>query len=145
MRGQVALASLWALGCSHTLAHPHYGPQLQTALVEVGLPPPPGRVEAVPSRPVDTSVWVDGEWSWRRGRWAWLPGRWVDPPAGATFAPWVFVRGLDGKLWYAAGSWHDAGGLPTAAPQPMATAAVSSVEVVNASGATESTGPTLHP
>src|SRR5438105_3240157 len=118
MHRPVALAGLLVLACSHTLAHPPYGSQPQSALAEVGLPPPPGRVEVLPPRPTETSVWVDGEWLWRRGRWAWLPGRWLQRPAGAIFAPWVFVRGPDGRLWYAAGSWRDAAGLPTAAPRP---------------------------
>jgi hypothetical protein len=49
-------------------------------------------------------------------------------------------------LWYAPGSWRDASGLPTAAPRALAIAEVSSVEVVNAGGATETTGATLrHP
>jgi hypothetical protein len=142
MRIHAALA-IFALACSHTLAHPPYTPQPQTALVEVGTPPPPGRVEAVPGRPSESAVWIDGEWLWRRGRWAWLPGRWVEALATATYSPWVFVRGPDGRLWYAPGVWRNASGSPAEAPRPLAIASVASTEVVNASGSTESTGPTV--
>jgi hypothetical protein len=144
MRIEVAFATL-ALACSHTLAHPPYAPQPQAALVQVSAPPPPGRVEAVPSRPSDSAVWIDGEWVWRRSRWAWLPGRWVDAPKGATFSPWVFVRGADGRLWYAAGTWRDGKGSPADAPRSLASASVSSADVVNAAGSTESTRPTVKP
>jgi len=67
----------------------------------------------------------------------------VDPPAGATLSPWVFVRGADGRLWYAPGTWRDAKGSSIAQPAPIATARVDLVEVVNASGATENTGITI--
>jgi hypothetical protein len=67
----------------------------------------------------------------------------VDPPAGATFSPWVFVRGVDGRLWYAPGTWRDGKGASIADPAPLATARIDLVEVVNASGATESIGTTI--
>jgi hypothetical protein len=142
MRIHVALATL-ALACSSTIPHPPYAPQPQSALVEVDAPPPPGRVEALPPRPSRSAIWVDGEWVWRRMRWSWLPGRWLEAPADAFFAPWAFVRGPDGRLWYAAGAWRDGKGSPVAAPRPLAIAVVSSVDVVNASGDTASTGPTV--
>jgi hypothetical protein len=137
-----ALACLLWCGCSHGLEHPRYVAQPQTALVEVDQPPPPGRVEDIPDRPTRTSAWVDGEWEWQRGRWNWRPGQWVEPPAGAAFSPWVFVRAPDGRLWYAAGVWRDPQGSPLAAPTPLASAVVDAAEVVNATGATESTGRT---
>jgi hypothetical protein len=145
MRIHVALGGLLAAGCSPTLAHPPYAPQPQSALVEVGMPLPPGRVETIPRRPSDATVWIDGEWAWRRGRWAWLPGRWVEPPTRATFSPWAFVRGADGRLWYAPGAWRDAGRALVQAPPPLGTAIVGSAEVVNANGTTENTGATLKP
>ena len=88
-------------------------------------------------------MWVDGEWSWRRARWAWLPGRWVEAPQGTQFSPWVFVRSPDGHLWYAPGAWRDASGAAVAAPRPLASALVGSSEIVDATGETRSTGPTL--
>jgi hypothetical protein len=110
--------------------------------VAVDVPPPPGRVETIPQQPVG-AVWVDGEWSWRRLRWAWSPGRWVAAPPGSTFSPWAFTRGPDGSLWYAPGTWHDAKGAAIDAPAAISVAQADTVEVVNASGDVESTGPTL--
>jgi hypothetical protein len=140
MRARTVLGGLTLLGCSNTVPHPPYSPQPGSALVEVTAPPPPGRVEASLERPDPRAVWVDGEWTWRRRRWAWLAGRWVAPPAGATFSPWIFERGADGRLWYAPGTWRDAKGTSIAEPVPIATAQVHPVEIVNASGATENTG-----
>jgi hypothetical protein len=114
--------------------------------VQVTAPPPPGRIEVVPRSPSAAGVWVDGEWVWRRGRWAWLPGRWVEASKGASFSPSAFVRGADGRLWYAPGLWRDANGSTLDAPRTLTSAVVGSNEVVNASGSTENTGPTLkHP
>ncbi len=152
MRRRVAWAVLAALtspaglagaGCSSEIEHPPYAPQPPTALVEVVSPPPPGRVEIVPPRPIRPAVWIDGEWSWRRRRWAWLPGRWVQTPADAKFSPWVFVRGVDGRFWYAPGGWHDKKGGDVIAPPVLAEAHADSSEVVNASGLAESTGATI--
>ena len=86
--------------------------------------PPPARVEMVPARPDPHAVWIDGEWLWRRARWAWLAGRWVVPVEGTAFSRWVFVRGADGRLWYASGEWRDASQAPIAAPRPLAIATV---------------------
>jgi hypothetical protein len=88
-------------------------------------------------------VWLDGEWVWRRGRWAWLIGRWVDPPPEAAFSPWVFVRGLDGSLYYAPGTWRDPKGDPLDTPAVLVRAKVESNVVVDADGTVEPTGPTL--
>ena len=138
----LACALSAAIGCSWSLPHPQYVAQTTSALTAVDLPPPPGRVEAIPPMPPG-AVWVDGEWLWRRARWAWSPGRWVVAPAGATFSPWAFTRAPDGTLWYAPAAWHDAKGAAIEAPAPIALAHCDTVEVVNASGDVESTGPTL--
>src|ERR1019366_3656594 len=105
--------------------------------------PPPARVEIVPARPTTLAVWVDGEWIWRRGRWAWLTGRWVMAPAGAVFSPWVSERGAAGRLWFAPGTWRDARGAIIDLPS-LAMASVEAGAVVDADGATETTGPILH-
>jgi hypothetical protein len=138
------LAACAAPACSSRIAHPPYVGQPTSALLEVSLPQPPGRVEEIPKRPTSKAVWVDGEWLWRRGHWAWLAGRWVEPPAGARFSPSAFVRGPDGRLWYAPGAWREVGGQTVAAPPTLAAATVDSVDVVDASGNTEATGPTIH-
>jgi len=143
MAAALALASgsaPWA--CSRSLPHPTYAPQPSSALVAVDVPPPPGRVEVIPQWPAG-AVWVDGEWAWRRLRWAWSPGRWVMAPPGSTFSPWAFTRGPDGSLWVAPGAWHDAKGAAIDAPVAISTAQADTVEVVNASGDVENTGPTL--
>ena len=124
--------------------HPPYGAQAPDALVQVERAPPPARVEVLPPKPAPNAVWVDGEWTWRRGRWAWLVGRWVVPPAGAVLAPWAFVRGADGRLWYAPGVWRDAAGHPVEPPPALARASVQGGVVVNADGEIETTGAILH-
>jgi hypothetical protein len=141
----VAVIVLYALaiGCGSSLPHPTFAPQAPGSLVQVDQAPPPARVEIVPARPTELATWVDGEWIWRRGRWAWLTGRWVSPPPGAVFAAWVFVRGADGRLWSAPGMWRDASGAPLDL-KPLAMASVEAGAVVDADGATETTGPILH-
>ena len=143
MRVCLVLAVLATVACGRALAHPPYSAQPSTALVEVAAAPPPGRIEVVPLRPNPRAVWIDGEWSWRRQRWAWIEGRWVDPPAAATFSPWVFVRGPDGRMWYAPGTWRSSTGAPIDPPPPLRSAHVEPTQVVNASGAAETTGPTM--
>jgi hypothetical protein len=123
------------------IPHPAYAPQPSSALAPVAHEPPPARVEAIPPRPatpVDT-VWVDGEWSFRKKRWAWTPGRWVAPPKGATYSPWVTVRGPDGQLYFAAAQWHDAKGAELPPPKAIVSAAVESGAVVDAEGEMERT------
>jgi hypothetical protein len=132
-----------SLACGHLVRHPTYVPQPTSALVSVEMPPPPARVEIVPTEPSATAVWVDGEWMWRRERWAWLPGRWVEQPAGVALSPWVFVRGLDGALWYAPGVWRDAKGAPVDPPPALSVASVETGAVVTAEGVTEVTGPNV--
>jgi hypothetical protein len=143
MRLAAAIAGSLLAGCGGRFPRPPYSPQPTSALVQLRVPPPPARVEAVPARPRSDVVWIDGEWTWRRGRWSWMPGRWVVPPPGETFSPWVIVRGDDGQLWQAPGTWRDAKGNAVDAPSPLAVATVDSGQVVNASGATEPTGRTL--
>jgi hypothetical protein len=138
----VLVCSLLA-ACASRFPRPPFAPQPTAALVEVGQPPPPARVEVVPASPGPPAVWLDGEWIWRRGQWAWLSGRWCNPPEGASFSPWVFERGPDGRLWYAPGVWRNAGGASVDPPPALAFASVQSAAVVNANGSIETTGPTL--
>jgi hypothetical protein len=67
------------------------------------------------------------------------------PPPDATYAPWTYVRGPDGKIWYAPGAWHDAKGAVLDAPPALAVAVVDTGEVVNATGQTERIGRPLRP
>lgn len=137
------LAGALATGCGGHFPRPPYSGQPASALVELRETPPPARVESVPPAPKATAVWIDGEWTWRRARWAWQPGRWVEPPPDQTFSPWVVVRGVDGRVWMAPGTWRDAKGNPVDGPTPLASASVESQPVVNAGGETEVTGRTL--
>jgi hypothetical protein len=143
IRPAVAIGMSFLVACAERFPRPPYSAQPTSALTPLTAPPPPARVEAVPARPKPTAVWIDGEWTWRRGRWSWLPGRWIDPPPGETFSPWVVVRGLDGKLWMAQGTWRDTKGNPVDEPTPLALGVVDSGQVVNASGEIQPTGRTL--
>jgi hypothetical protein len=120
----LAVAAL-AAACGSSLPTPETGvhPRDYTTFVEVPYPPPPARVEFVPPKPADGAVWVDGQWDWEGKRWVWLPGGWVMPPANGYFAPWVTVRRVDGKLFFAKASWHDRSGTPIAEPKVLAPAA----------------------
>ncbi len=127
-------------GCGEgAVPHPRYAAQTTSALTAINHEPPPARVEDLPPRPRGASAWVDGEWRWNRRRWLWTPGRWVAPPVGATYAPWVTVRGADGTLYFAPAQWRDAKGAPIPAPKALATAKVQSGAVVDAEGEMERT------
>jgi hypothetical protein len=137
----VAIAA--APGCARKIPLPRFVPQPTSALVEVEAPAPPARVEIVPDVPSRSAVWVDGEWSWRHGRWAWLRGRWVAAQPHASFSPWVFVRGPDGRMWYAPGVWRDEQGTPVDPPAVLAYASAESGPITAADGSTPATGPTV--
>jgi hypothetical protein len=132
-----------AAACSGALPRPPFAAQPPTALVEVTVAPPPGRVEDVPTRPKRGAVWIDGEWTWRRHKWSWHTGYWADPPPGAKLSPWVFEVGVDGRLWYAQSAWRDANGAAVPAPAVLAAATVDQSEVVDATGDTQNTGSNL--
>jgi hypothetical protein len=138
------LTGVLTVACGSSLPHPTYSAQAASALEVVSRPPPPARVESVPPSPTKGAVWVDGEWVWAHERWSWLPGRWVRPVEGATFSPWVVVRGADGTLYVARGLWKDAAGHAIAAPPPLAIATVEAADVVDAQGDAVETGPTIH-
>jgi hypothetical protein len=141
--GLVGLAGLIAgWGCSSPIRHPPYAPQPASALFEVTLPPPPGRVESVPAAPTRDAVWVDGEWRWRRHKWGWQPGYWTVIPKDAKFSAWVFVRGTDGRFWSAPGAWRDSTGAQVPAPPELSAAKVDAAEIVNAVGETENVAST---
>lgn len=132
--GALALAAA-ALACgAKTVPTPAYVGQPPGALVEVPYPPPPARVEFVPEKPRDDAVWVDGEWIWQGRRYAWKPGRWVVPPPGASFAPWVTVRGAIGTLYLAEGTWRDSKGTEVPAPAILKVGTPSAGAVTNPEG-----------
>ncbi len=136
----VIVAAFALLGCGGgALPHPVYAPQDTKSLVAISHEPPPARVENAPARPLGATVWLNGEWTWERRRWVWMPGRWIAPPEGATYSPWVTVRGANGALYFAPAQWHDAKGNPIAPPKALAIATVDSGAVVDAEGDMERT------
>ena len=147
IRREIAVAA-WAVlaaACAATTPHPPYMAQADGALVEVGRPPPPARVETVPPSPAAGAVWIDGEWSWTGRRWAWTYGRWVIPPSSATFARWRTARTSDGILLFAPGTWHDERGAQIAEPLPLAVGVAREGEVILPHGQPEKTAPNQVP
>lgn len=109
LAGIFLLAPLAPLACGESIPTPTTTPHTaEDAAVVVPYPPPPARVEIVPSQPatLESAVWIDGEWQWRGSRWVWLPGRWEVPYPGARFAPSTVVRRSDGALVWFGGVWH---------------------------------------
>jgi hypothetical protein len=90
--------------------------------MDVPYPPPAAHVEAVPSKPSKTALWVDGQWSWDGERWAWSPGGWVEPPPDARLARWQLRLQPDGQLKFAAASWRDASGRELRPPHVLVRA-----------------------
>jgi hypothetical protein len=112
-RGVVFSAGLLAMACGSRLPAPPTGPHPagSTTYLDIPFPPPPARVEIIPAPPREEgAVWVDGEWAWQGKRWGWLPGGWMVPPRGAYFAPWLVYRLDNGRLLFAAGTWHASNG-----------------------------------
>jgi|CZKU01.1.fsa_nt_gi hypothetical protein len=143
----IAAAALVLLvfACAGRLPRPVYVAQPTSALAEVGYPPPPARVELVPKQPSSDAVWIDGEWQWQGRRWAWRIGRWVVPPEGAKFSPWMMVRGADGVVFYAEGTWRDASHHDIAEPAPLATGRPTLSDVPDPEGELEKTGNSIRP
>jgi hypothetical protein len=129
--------------CDGALPHPPFAPQSTEALVLIAAPPPPGRVERVPSKPSGADAWVEGEWIERAGRWSWLLGRWVKTPSRARYSPWVVVRASDGTTYYAASSWKDAQGSMLPNPPALAFATVTDQAVYDPEGEVDETGRAL--
>ena len=142
-----ALATVVAVGagCSSTLERPPYGRHPTSALLLVPFPPPPARVEFVPESPGDGAVWLDGEWSWRGRQWGWKYGRWVQPPAGATWAPWTTVRDRDANLYFASGVWRNARGAELPEPRVLARGRATEEDVPEDEGLIEETGENVAP
>jgi hypothetical protein len=66
-------------------------------------PPPPPRVQRIPTSPGAGWVWVGGRWVWRHQHWVWAEGRWrrlepgfvwVRPRAYRTSGTWRWARGF---------------------------------------------------
>ena len=138
----VLLGAAISSACGGGMSHPPYTPQITAALVEVGYPPPPARVEFIPVRPKGGTVWLDGEWGWTGSKWSWTSGRWVMPPAGASFSPWTTTRDARGTVYFASGTWIDAGGARISAPAPLAVGRAMPGDVISPEGDSQKTGAT---
>lgn len=96
--------------CGSTLKTPPLGPHADYAKqLEVDYPPPPARVEHVPTAPREDCVWVDGYWEWRGRQWDWESGNWYVAPPGCHYASarlsWIdSARG--GALYFTPPSWY---------------------------------------
>jgi hypothetical protein len=111
------------IACSAArLPAPPYVQQPTAALARADYPPPPARVEYIPTIPSAKAVWLDGEWTWQGTRWAWKPGRWVLPPENAKFSPWTGTRDQQGNFYVAEGKWRGPDGGDVADPKPLAIA-----------------------
>jgi hypothetical protein len=109
--------------------------------MQVGYPPPPGRVEFIPARPKgERLVWLDGEWEWSGSKWGWTAGRWVVAPPDATFSPWTTVRDERGTVYFASGVWKDATGRALPPPPAIVTGRPTAGDVTSPSGDDEKTG-----
>jgi hypothetical protein len=123
MRFLAPVLALVMTACSSSLPGPPATKHPDNAFLEVPHPPPPARVEIVPAKPSEKSVWVDGQWVLQGQRWVWEGGGWVEPPAGASHVRWQTRRDPDGRLLFAPGSWRRSDGTeipppPILAPPP---------------------------
>lgn len=134
---------LLACACTSPLPAPDYVAQPSSALEVVPFPPPPARVETVPKRVSDRTIWIDGEWTWHTRRWLWVRGRWVVPPVGAKYSPWTMTHGTDGKLYEARGVWRNSKGEALDAPVPAAEAVVYEGAITDTNGDVLAPGRTL--
>lgn len=137
--------ALALFGCSPELPRPPYIAHPAHALATVPFPPPPARVEYVPSSPRDDAVWVDGQWLWTGREWAWVYGAWVIPPEGALYSPWGSIRNSTGKLYYAPGTWRRPDGRPIPRVPIVAKGRASEEDVIEDEGALVETGPNIPP
>jgi hypothetical protein len=101
-----AIAALLS-ACGASVPVPKTGPHTNEEPVLVPYPPPPARVEVIPSPPPNLKdpVWIDGEWQWKGRRWVWQPGQWELPYADGYYALPTTVRLADGTLVYYPGDW----------------------------------------
>jgi hypothetical protein len=145
LNGPALLLILILGACAGPLPHPPYVRQSTEALVPVGFPPPPARMEFIPRQPSSAAVWIGGEWAWRGRKWAWRPGRWTVAPPGAAFSPWTTVRDHEGNLFFAPGVWKDASSREIPEPTSLAVASPNEGPVTDPEGEAENTGRTRRP
>ena len=103
------MTALVLSACERLIPTPKLGPHMNEEPVTVPFPPPPAKVEVIPSPPPELKepVWIDGEWQWKGSRWVWHAGQWELPVAGSYYAPPTTLRLTDGTLLYYPGTWKD--------------------------------------
>jgi hypothetical protein len=110
------------VSCGASRAEAPRGAHPESDAVSVPYPPPPAKVEEVPSRPNPACVWIDGYWDFT-DRWEWQPGEWVIPQPHCRLAP-VELRRQTGLLLYARPRWYPDNvtllGPQSACPRPPA-------------------------
>jgi len=109
-RAALAIVGVLALtACDQSIPTPRLGPHSNEEPVTVPYPPPPAKVEVIPSPPQELKnpVWIDGEWQWKGRRWVWQAGQWELPAAGGYYAPPTTLRLADGTLLYYPGTWKE--------------------------------------
>lgn len=75
--------------------------------IEIGVPPPPLRVEAVPP-PRHGYVWAPGYWRWDGRRHVWIAGHWMVARAGYRWVPERWDDEGHHHYRFAAGHWEQA-------------------------------------
>ena len=74
--------------------------------VEVGVAPPPLRVEPVPPPPSPAHEWVPGHWQWNGAQWVWRPGHYLRRPTPVSYwVPAEWVATPRGRWRYVPGHW----------------------------------------
>jgi hypothetical protein len=72
--------------------------------VDIGVAPPPLRVEVVPAARVGY-VWAPGYWNWNGRRHVWVGGRWVGERRGYHWVAHEWVQ-RGGRWHFNEGGWR---------------------------------------
>ncbi len=81
--------------------------QAQSIGIEIGVPPPPERVEVIPPLPGPGFVWDRGHWRWEGGAHVWVPGHYIRlPHPGAVRIPGHWVQLPNGRYRFVPPHWE---------------------------------------
>ncbi len=69
-----------------------------TSYIVVQSPPAAPPPVAMPARPSNQHVWIDGYWVWQNSRYEWMAGHWATPPSPG--AEWVAPRWVPENNFY---------------------------------------------
>lgn len=100
MRNVLIFIVLLSYGCARNAI-----PEVPKVEAENGVPylvvshPPPAALpEIVPEQPAESSVWLDGYWTFGSDNWIWVRGGWIDGSSGVHFVLSRFWYGENGVL-----------------------------------------------